>query len=256
MYRAEFLSRWLPAWLDTDSFYAFGLFMIGFLIYLFKANFKLLIKLKNKPAWHGLVFTAIGFLIYVIGMRTDVSYMISLSLVLFINGLILCFWGVQVFKKTFIPLSLFAFTLPIFPLHRLTLPLQSFSTYLSSGLLNISGVSALSEGNIINIMGRRISVVAGCSGVKSLFNLFFISIIYSYFVNINFKKKLFLIISTLPFAIILNVARITLVGLYVLYRGYEGSAEFHDISGTILIGLSVGLMMFIFKNLQEESNEI
>ena len=105
-------------------------------------------------------------------------------------------------------------------------------------------------------MGRRISVVAGCSGVKSLFNLFFISIIYSYFVNINFKKKLFLIISTLPFAIILNVARITLVGLYVLYRGYEGSAEFHDISGTILIGLSVGLMMFIFKNLQEESNEI
>jgi len=259
MYKTEFLDRWFQDWIDPDSFYAFGLFIIGFLLYLFKTNFETLIKLRKKPEGIGLIFCLIGLGMYAIGTRADIYYFISFSLIMFIYGLILCFFGLQVFKKTFIPVILFALTLPIFPLHRLTMPLQALSTFLSSQTLNILGIPAFSEGNIINIMGRRVSVVAGCSGAKSLFNLFFMSIIYSYFVeNVDLKKKLFLIISTLPLAIIFNTIRITIVCLYVLYCGYEGSGEFHDVMGIVCLALSAGLVMFVFKELNDgnKSNEI
>jgi exosortase len=252
MYKTEFLDRWFKYWLDTESFYAFGLFIVGFLVYLFKIHFEDLKLVPKKTEGVGTIFCLAALFLYIIGTRADIYYFISLSLIIFIIGLVLCFYGLQLLKKIFVPLILFALTLPIFPLYKITMPLQSLSTHLSSDLFNLLGIPAFDEGNVINIMGRRISVVAGCSGVKSLFNLFFISIVYSYFVNVDLKKKVFLVLSTLPFAIVLNVVRITLVGLYVLYQGYEGSHEFHDIAGNVLLALSVGAIMLVFKNLQDE----
>ena len=195
----------------------------------------------------------LGFSFYVIGIRSEVFYMTSISLPLFIYGLILSFWGIEMLKKLFIPVGLFALTLPIFPLHRITMPLQMLSAKAASSFFNMVGVPSFSEGSIVHIMDKTLSVVPGCSGVKSLFSLFFISIIYSHFVNVSTKTKVAIILLTIPTSFVLNIVRISLVGFYILYNGNEGSHEFHDYSGIILLALSVGLLSLVFNQISNES---
>ncbi len=252
MYRIDF-KNWYSEWIDFDSFYAFGLFVIGFLIYLFKKHFLVLKELPKKPSNYGFIFLFLGAITYLMGIRAEVYYLTSISLPLFIYGIILQFYGIEVFKKTFLPVALFSLTLPIFPLHRITSPLMMLATKVSSKVFIMLGIPSFTEGNILNIMNKKLTVAAGCSGLKSLFSLFFLSIIYSYFTDTRLRNKIAVVLASLFLAFSMNIIRITIVGFYVLYNGYKHSNEFHDMAGIALLAVSFGVIVLIFRSL--ENNE-
>lgn len=259
MYR-NYLPAWIAEWADFDSFYAFGFFLIAFLVYLFYTHKEELLKIpKNKDASGFLILFA-GLVLYIVGVKGVLEFFVSLSLPVFIGGTVLTIYGKKTFFRILLPLVLFGLTLPVFPLHRITMPLQMISAKFASGLLSFLGIPTFNEGSILYVENIRMSVTPGCSGVKSLYSVFFISIIYSYFINAKFIKKVGFILLSLPLALMLNVLRITVVGFYALYNGYEGLDKFHDDLGLVFYVIAIGLIFSISKLIEikkeEDYNEI
>lgn len=255
-----YIPGWTKEWLNPDSFYAFGVFLFIFIIYYLKENFTSLLNTEKKSSKTGYIFLFAASLLYIVGVKAEYIYLISFSLPLFISGTILLLYGKKVFIKLLFPLVLFTFTLPIFSMYRITNPLQTLSSNCSTGLLKSLGIAAFNQGNTIYINQHRLAIVAGCSGVKSLFSLFFISIIYSYFINGDLWKKIMFVILSVPLALVMNILRITFVGFYVLYNGTGGVEEVHDMAGIAGYIISIGLMTLLaqkIKNKKEinESNE-
>lgn len=255
MYR-DYLPAWVGEWSDFESFYAFGFFMIAFLAYLFIQHKDYLLNIPKSKSLLGIPLLLAGSFLYIAGIKGSMEFLVSSSLPLFLGGIILTLYGRKTFLYILLPLVLFALTLPIFPLHRITMPLQMVSADLASGLLRFLGISSFNEGSIIFVERFRLSVTPGCSGLKSLYSVFFISIIYSYFINAKIIKKLGFVLISLPLALLLNAFRIVTVGFYALYNGYNGIDKFHDDMGLVFYVIAIGLIFTISKFVEEKVEEV
>jgi len=250
MYK-NYIPAWIEGWTDADSFYAFGFFLIGFYIYLIKTNFELLKNMPKSPNNWGLPIIIIAFILYVFGYRASIHYLVNISFPLFISGIILTVYGRRLFLATLLPVIMFAFSIPTLPLFRMTMPLQLLSAKLTSMLLNTLGLTSYNEGSIVTVNNYKLSVVAGCSGLKSLSTLIFTSTLSCYFLNAKLFKKIILVLCCFPLAIIMNMFRISLVALYTIYNGYEGMEKFHDNLGIFIFIISLGILLFLAKSFEE-----
>jgi len=241
----ENVSDWIKKWSDFDSFYAFGFFMLAFVVYLIRKNYKILSEIKNNPSWWGIPLLLIGLFLYVIGVRADYDYIANTSFPFFVAGLLLVIKGKEFFIAILFPLILLSFAIPVLPLHRITMPFQLLSAEITTFILSFLGLQAVNDGNIILLEGHRISVVAGCSGLKSLYSIFFICVIYSYFINTSFIKKIGFVIASIPLALSMNVFRILTVSFYVLYNGEEHAEAFHDGAGVVAYVISIALIILV-----------
>lgn len=249
------IMEWIDNWLNFDSFYAFGIFMLVFIGYLVKKSFNDIKNTEKTPSKLGILFLIAGFALYVAGNRTDYVYAVNLSLPCFISGIILALYGQKVFKMVLIPIFLFTMCIPTFVIGRLTLPLQLLSSEIASSIINFLGVHSFNEGNILLVNGYKLSVTPGCSGLKSVYSLFFLSIIYAYFINAGKAKKALFILASLPVAMSLNVLRIITVGFYALYNGYEGLMEFHDGAGIVAYIAAIGIILCLSRLIEDNKEE-
>ena len=135
----DFIPRWFLSWINIDSAYAYAFFIFAFILYFIKINYNNLANATKNIDYKGLIFLIAGLFLYVGGIRTDISYMVSLSLPVFVSGIILIQYGFKIFKKLLLPLILFIFAFPIFPIHRITIPMQDLSSFLTSGVSKFIG---------------------------------------------------------------------------------------------------------------------
>ncbi len=249
----ENIRSWVINWMDFDSFYAAGFFMLAFSVYLVKKNYKGFSAIKPEPAWYGVLFLLFGLVLYVVGNKGDYEYIANASFPFFMAGSILCLRGKEFFLTALFPLIIFTSAIPVFPLNRITMPFQLISARATTLVLSALGLNAANEGNIILLESHRISVVAGCSGLKSLYSLFFICLIYSYFINTGIIKKIFFVAASIPLALFMNIMRILAVSFYVLYNGEQHAESFHDSMGMAVYFISIILIVMAARAL--ENNE-
>jgi len=207
----------------------------------------MLIKIPKEQTFAGLPLLLAGFVLYVIGFRADINYMVSLSLPVFIGGIIFVRYGVSTFRTILIPLLLFTLIFPIFPIHKIIVPMQIFSAHITADVLRFLGINAFSEGSMINIEKYKLSVAAGCSGMRSLSTLFFTSIIFTYFINARTFKKVIYVFSSIILALVMNILRLSIVGFYALYNGYKNIESFHDNIGIVISIISILLLLFVAR---------
>ncbi len=259
MYK-NYIPEWVSGWMDADSFYAFGFFLLGFFVYLIKTNLNNLKNLPKAPDIIGVPLLITALAIYVFGYRASIHYLVNISFPMFISGIILTIYGRKLFALTLIPVIMFAFSISILPLYRLTMPLQLLSAKLTAVLLNGLGFVSYNEGSLVTVNNFKLSVVAGCSGLKSLSTLIFTSIISCYFINAKMFKKILVVLFCFPLAIIMNMLRITIVAIYTVYNGYEGMEKFHDDLGIFVFIISLGILLLLSRYIEEkqepQTNEV
>jgi len=246
---------WFSGWSDIESPYAFAFFVFAFIVYFIKINYVNLANVPKNPSNKGILLVLSGLFFYVVGLRADINYMVSLSLPVLVGGIIFTLYGTELFKKLLKPLILLTFTFPIFPIHRITIPLQGLSAHLTSDFLNFLGVNSFCEGSIVNVEHYKLSVVAGCSGLRSLITLFFTSIIFTYFIKADKLKKTLFVLFTIPLSIIMNVSRISLVGFYAIYNGYGGLEKFHNDLGIVTSIISMSILVIIAKFIDNDGGK-
>jgi exosortase len=119
-------------------------------------------------------------------------------------------------------------------------PLQSIATSVSTYLLQTLGFMAFAEGNVIQLNEARIGVLEACSGLSMLITFVALSTAAALVVKRPLLDKIVLVASSIPVAVLANVARITLTGiLHDKVGGHVASTFYHDLAGWLMIPLAL-----------------
>jgi exosortase len=125
----------------------------------------------------------------------------------------------------------------------LGLPLQRMATIASTYVLQTLGLPALAEGNVILLASGRIGVAQACSGLSMMLIFFALSTALVIVVHRPRLDKAIVVLSALPIAVLVNVARIAATGVAQEKFGPEvAHAIFHDAAGWLMMPLALGLL--------------
>jgi exosortase len=176
-------------------------------------------------------------MVYLLGNLATEFFTMRFSLLVILGGIILFLLGKEFFKALLFPLVFLILMIPIpsVLMDRVTFPMQLFASKVAAGCLDLIGIPVLREGNIIQLANTSLEVVEACSGIRSLISLIALSVVFAYFSQSGTWKRVVLVLSTFPIAIIANAARVTGTGILAHHYGQTvAQGFFHGFSGWIL----------------------
>lgn len=217
-------------------------FSHGFLIPIVSLYFvyerrKPLSVLTPSTSWAGFGLLVFGILLYLLGNLATEFFTMRFSMLVVLGGIILFLLGKEYFKALLFPLVFLIFMIPIpsVLMDKITFPMQLFASKVAARSLDLIGIPVLREGNIIQLANTSLEVAEACSGIRSLISLLALSVVFAYFSQNTTWKRIVLVLSTFPIAIIANAARVAGTGILAHHYGDQvAQGFFHGFSGWIL----------------------
>jgi exosortase D (VPLPA-CTERM-specific) len=226
--------------------YSHGFFVPIISAFLIWQRRSALAAIPMQASWWGPFVLVAGLLLYVIGDYATLYFVLHVSLWLVIVGLVLSFIGLNRTKEIAFPLLflLAAIPLPVFLYGSLSSRLQLLSSTLGVGCLQLVGVTAFREGNVIDLGPVQLQVVEACSGIRYLFPLTALALLCAYGFRDRMWKRVVLVLSAVPISVFVNGFRIGIVGILVeLYGSQAAEGFFHLFEGWVLFMASLGLLV-------------
>ena len=200
----------------------------------------------GQPNWFGMVLVLGAITMLIIGNLSTIYILAQVGFIVALAGVVLTFGGFSLLRICLLPLTflLFAIPLPFFIDTALSWRLQLISSELGVFFVRLAGVSVFLEGNVIDLGEFKLQVVEACSGLRYLYPLFSLGFLTAYAFNAPLWQRAFLFLSTIPITIVMNSARIGMIGILVNYWGI-GMAEgfLHVFEGWIIFIACGGLLM-------------
>jgi exosortase len=228
-----------------DPQYSHGFLAPLFAVFLLWSRRHKLAARSLEPSWWGLPLVLLGAVGHVLGAYTYVECLDAVSLLVCIAGATVLAGGFGMLLWAAPAIAFLTFMIPL-P-YRLEIaaahPLQRIATLASTYLLQVLGVSALAEGNIILLDQTTIGVAEACSGLRMLMVFFALAVAVALVIERKYWEKLCLIASAVPIALASNVLRITVAGVLHDTVGSEWANRFfHDLGGWLMMPLALGMM--------------
>ena len=245
----DVVRRMAHIWI-TDSDQAHGLLLVAVAGYLVFHRRKGINQIKPGTWVPGFFIMVAAMALLLVGQVAVEYFVMRSSLIILLAGLIGFLLGKKALKVFLFPLFLLllAIPLPAIVVNSLTLPLKGLVSLLASEMLRAMGVSILQEGNILQTPRITLEVVNACSGIRSVFSLFVLALLFSSDMNGNIQKALLLIL-TIPLAIFTNALRITATGMLATHWDPKTALGFyHGFSGWVIFVLSL-VMLLLLKRL-------
>lgn len=232
-------------WIGSED-YSHGVFVPLISIFLaWQARYRIA-GAERGNSWWGIAVIAAGLLLYVIGELATLYVVSHLSLWLLIVGLVITLIGACGAKAVGFPLFylLTAIPLPVFFYASLSSQLQLMSSAMGVGCLQLVGVTAFRDGNVIDLGPVQLQVVEACSGIRYLLPLTSLALLCAYLFKDKMWKRILLVLSSIPISILVNGFRIGMIGVLVELYG-QGAAEgfYHLFEGWVLFMTSLGLLI-------------
>ncbi len=231
----------LSTWLKDDN-YSHGALVPFISAYLIWHSRKQIGARPVTGAGWGLVVMGVATGLYLVGELATVYALLHVSFVLQLIGLFLCVQGTARTAVAAFPLGylLTALPLPSFLYQAITGHLQLWSSSLGIAFLQLVGITAFQEGNVIDLGTVQLQVVEACSGLRYLFPLVSLSLLTAYLFKDAWWKRVLVVFSSVPIAIVLNGLRIGAVGILVEQSGASAAeGAMHLIEGWLLFLLSI-----------------
>lgn len=195
----------------------------------------------------GLALVVTALLFHWLGAKAQQTRFSLFALVLLLWAIPYYFYGWRVARILAFPCAYLIFCIPLNFLDSLTFPLRIFATVMSTTLLNGLGIAAERSGSAIYSMaagGFSFDVADPCSGIKSLLAMTALTAVYAYFTQDTWWKKWLLFASSIPLAIVGNIARITTVAVVAEAFGEKlALGLYHDYSGYVVFSVAIALMI-------------
>ena len=191
-------------------------------------------ELLSQPAriwWPGLVLLGLALVLHMIGYLVQQP---RISIVAFFAGIYALMgvaWGPRWLRASFFPFFLFIFCVPVSSItDGVTLPLRILVSKIVAVISVVLGLDVMREGtqlfNSQHTYGY--DVQAACSGLRSLVAIFALAIIYGF---LNFEtlwKRVVIMASALPLAILSNVVRMMGIILAAELFGQSAGNVVHE----------------------------
>ena len=102
------------------------------------------------------------------------------------------------------------------------------------------------SGNVIDIGVTQLQVVDACSGLRYLFPLIALGMVYVYFFERVLWKRVFCVAATIPIAVLTNGLRIGVTGIMTKFLGAKAAEGFfHGFSGWLLFLASFACLFIV-----------
>jgi len=218
-----------------------------------------LLRFPSSLAWSGLAVFALGLGLNLFGVYYLYASISNLGMVVCANGLALALLGWEGYKRSWYPL---VFLLVMCPLpgrvqDGMMLPLQTVGSVFAAVILETIGMPVERSGHIFDLGGQTIAVAEACNGLRMVTASLLVAGVLAYVIQGPGWRRVALVLSSIPIALICNVARITLTA--VLYNaGYPRIAEglFHDLAGLLMMPIMVGLLLLELRLLSRIRDNI
>ena len=237
-------SQW---WHDPN--YTHGFFVPVFSLFLLWERRAKLATLRIDPAWSGLVILVFALMTLVVGTIKSGFFLYRVSVLLFIAGMVVFLAGWKHLAAISFPLAFLFLMIPSPTLmEQITFPLQIIASKTASFLLMLAGVPAIREGNIILLPSAQLEVAEACSGIRSLFSLLTLTIVYGHLAETKIGVRVLLAFMAVPISVFANALRIAFTGLMVESWGVErAQGAIHALSGWFVFVASLALVFLIHR---------
>jgi len=230
---------------SVDENYGHGFFVPLISGYLIWERRRELAARAGRGSWWGLAGVMVALGLYFLGELTTLYVVLHVSFWLMLVSLSLAAVGWAGVRTIAFPLAylLTMIPLPQFLYQGLSGKLQLISSALGVGCLQLVGVTAFREGNIIDLGPIQLQVVEACSGLRYMFPLASLALLCAYLFQGRLWKRVLLFLSSFPISILLNGFRIGMIGLLVDFYG-EGMAEgfAHFFEGWLIFVVSLAIL--------------
>ncbi len=252
----DVLRRLTSDWYNDEN-YSHGLlvpFIGGYALW--QNRDELRATIINPMTWIGGGLMIVAVLLMWAGTVGAEMFITRISLLFAIISLVLYFGGTDWLKRMFFPLLLLLLAIPIPMLifNRIAFPLQLIASDYAARVINLIGIPAFREGNVIELAQMKLEVVEACSGIRSLMSLATLAVTYAYFAESKWWRRIVLVASVIPIAIVTNAARVTVTGIMAHYRGEEAAQGFqHAFSGWLMFLVAMILLLAVAQVLRGAS---
>jgi exosortase len=242
------------SWFDERSYMEHGILVIPAAAYMAWAKRDKLAAVPLHPSFWGLALLAWGALQALLGALGQWVFVSRTAFLISFVGSIALVYGVQMIKELVYPLCTLVLMIapPNFVFENLTLRLQMLASALGAGALEALGYSVLREGNILEMVGIKLSVEEACSGIRSLVAILFMCVLYNYFFVEKKSMRVWILLFAIPIAILGNAVRIVATGVAGQYNHAWVSGATHEAFGYVsvvvaafgCIGVHLALLRF------------
>ena len=245
------LALMVGVWVDDEN-YGHGFFVPFISLFLIWMKRDKIRALEPRGSWWGLSLIVAGLALYVMGELGTLAPLLQLSFWLVVVGLCWATLGGRIVRALSFPLLylLTMIPLPQFILQGLSGQLQLLSSALGVGCLQVVGVTAFREGNVIDLGPIQLQVVEACSGLRYLFPLMSLALLCAYLFQGPMWKRAVVFLSSMPIAIVLNGFRIGVIGVLVEYFGAGAADGFlHLFEGWVIFLMSLAILALVMLGL-------
>ncbi|MGC1456579.1 MAG: exosortase C-terminal domain/associated protein EpsI [Nitrospirota bacterium] len=237
-------------WRENED-YSYGFMIPLASAYLLWEKRKTISRIPVRPAWKVLPLLVIFVLLSlygILGSSGNISMPVIPVLIILFVGF---FFGIEFVKELIMPLGFLFFMVPVPAIleRYLGLHLKSISTNLGGAFIGLFNIPVYVSGNIIDLGVTQLQVVDACSGMRYIFPLLGVGILYAYFFERVMWKRIVCVLVTLPTGVLFNAFRIGITGILTNKFGPKVSQGFfHDFSGWVIFLFAIA-MLFVFSRL-------
>jgi exosortase len=231
-----------PAWSQ-------GMLIPPFAMYLAWLRRQMTLVHPVQPANSGLLLIALACMVFLLGKLAVEFFLMRISFVLLLTGIIATFWGFARLRTLAFPLLLLCtmVPLPMIVYNSLASPLQLFASDLATQMAQILGVSVYRDGNVIHLATTSLGVVEACSGLNSLSALIVASLLLGYLLCSRITPRVLLVAISVPLAIAVNILRVTGTAVLADYNYEFAMGFYHSFSGWLVFVAGFGVLYLIAK---------
>ncbi|WP_197531543.1 exosortase/archaeosortase family protein [Posidoniimonas corsicana] len=234
------LAEIVAAW-NRDPDYSHGYIVMPIALYFLWSRREQLQVERLAPSWGGVVLLSLVAVVRYYSGKFYLGPVDAWSIPLALGGIVLLCFGRQCFRWCLPSVAFLYFMIPL-PYSAetwLSVPLQRIATGLSTEMLQLIGIPALAEGNVIWIGERPLMVAEACSGLRILVGIFALAFAFVLFSGWAWWQKVAVVLAAVPVAILANSLRIVVTALLQEMVSGEVAHRFsHDLAGFVMIPLA------------------
>ncbi len=208
-----------------------GNFVPFLVVGLFWWKRKELLALPLRIWWGGLLILVVGMGLHILGYALQQPRLSIVAFFTGLYGLMGLAWGREWLQKSAFPFFLFVFCIPLGGTAAvITFPLRLLVTWLVAVTAHVLGIDVIRVGTqLFDSSGTyQYEVAAACSGIRSLIAIFLIATVYGFLMFRSPGKRLLLMASAFPLAVLGNLARMLCIIMAAELGGQEAGNYVHE----------------------------
>lgn len=216
---------------------------------------KELMSVPFQNWWPGLFIIAFSLALHVVGYLTMQARISIIALFTGMYGLMGLVWGREWLRASFFPFFLFAFCVPLGSLGQaVTTPLRHLVAIIVTWIAHVGiAPDLIREGTQLSDAQNSFhyDIAPACSGIRSLIALLALTTIYAFISFRSNWRRLLMMASAIPLAVIGNVVRLTFTVIVAEAFGQSAGSKVEQKFGFVTFAVAIVLVVLIGNWLNE-----